>query len=123
MGSVTIERAGEIIAHHNESKVLSKRGNPLWSTEESNPAPGKVVWKHDGNNLELNALGVVDGWLVVEQPEGYLNGIIWRDGTYYADLIVDRKNGRPVKGLTLKEVGQGDYRIKGTTLPGGLGNI
>ena len=71
MESVTIERSGVIIAHHKESKALSKRGNPLWSIQESNPAPGRVVWRHCGKNLELNALGVVNGWLVVEQPGGF----------------------------------------------------
>lgn len=123
MGSVTIEKAGEVIAHHNKNKAERERGKPPWSIKEPNPAPGKIMWKHDGKKLELNALGVVDGWLVVEQPEGYLNGIIWRDGLYYADLIVNTKNSHPVRELTIKEVGNGGYRVKGTEPQGKLGSV
>ena len=123
MGSVTIERAGEVIAHHNENMALSKRGKLPWLIKEPNPAPGKILWKHGGKKLELNALGVVDGWLVVEQQEGYLNGINWRDGLYYADLIVNTKNNHPVRELTIKEVGNGGYRVKGTGPLGKLGSV
>jgi hypothetical protein len=49
---------------------------------------------------------------VVRQPNGVLAGIIWSDGSYHANDIVNRKTGFPAKKTTLKSLGSGKYQVK-----------
>mgnify|MGYP005665463169 CR=1 FL=1 len=45
--------------------------------------------------VTLDVLEVRGGWLICRQPNGYLCGIIWSDGSYYADLLED-PHGEPL---------------------------
>jgi hypothetical protein len=60
------------------------------------------------------------GWLICRQPDGLLCGVIWSDGTYYAEVLEDQ-DGRP-----LTELSDGAH-VRGTVFfsedPEDLGSI
>jgi len=86
---ITIERKGEILAHHTTETPLSHDGQPVWVVKEKNPEPGPVIWRQGGNVQILDILGVKGGWLITKQRGGYLSGIIWSSGQYYSNLLED----------------------------------
>jgi hypothetical protein len=73
------------------------------------PAPGLATWEQGGNEQRLEIITVKGGWLVARQSNKYLCGIIWSQGSYYANVIEDAKTGTPCK--TLRARGQ---RVRGT---------
>jgi hypothetical protein len=40
--------------------------------------------------MEIELLGFVGGWMLARQPDGFVIGIIWSDGSYYADFVIDK---------------------------------
>jgi len=125
-----ITRNDEILAHHTTESCMSRYGQEVWIVEDETPEPGPAIWHHEEKQAELDVLGVLDGWLVVKQPDGYLAGIIWSDGGYYADVIVDA-DGKPVAGISFDDLAAasaatpsgGCYQVNGTIQMGQLGSI
>lgn len=118
MESIVIAKGRRIIAHHTTDHPRSSYGQNVWVVEEENPGGGKILWKQGDNEMELKAIGVVGGWLVAQQSDGALCGIIWSDGRYYAELIVDRETEQPVKQTTLPQLQSGKYMVRGTITVG-----
>jgi hypothetical protein len=109
MTPITISRNGEVFAHHTTTNALSHYGQPVWIIEDNDPAPGPVIWQQGETQLKMTVLTVRGGWLCVRQPGGLLAGIIWSDGSYYANLI-ETRDGRPCKSLYKR----GGQRVRGT---------
>ena len=124
MKGITIERNGEVLDHHTTESCLSHYGQPVWVIKVEDPEPGPVTWKQGENEQPLEILGVKGGWLIVKQSDGYLSGIIWSDGNYFANILENSKTGRPCKKLSHK----GGQRVKDTVQfdsnnPDDLGSI
>ncbi|MFB3901920.1 MAG: hypothetical protein ACE15E_00565 [Acidobacteriota bacterium] len=108
--SITITQNSQVIAHHTTDSPLSHYGQPVWVIEQDPDLPGEIHWSQKGGGeCRLQALELRGGWLVCRQPGGFLVGIIWSDGTYYAELLEDRA-GRPIKRLTRRA----GLRVRGT---------
>ena len=118
MDSIKITQNGKILAEHSVDSPLSRYGLPVWTILEPEPSPGAALWIKGAAKQWIVIIGVRDGWLVVKQQDGLLCGIIWSDGTYYANLIVN-VDGRPVRGLVDVE----GLHVGGTIALGGLGSI
>ena len=101
MGPITIRRKEKILAHHTTESYLSHYGQPVWTIEDEDPKPGRATWEQDGKEQEIDILGVKAGWLIVRQSDGYLAGIIWSDGGYFANLLED-SDGTPCRKLKKK---------------------
>ena len=99
MSKITIKRGQDILAHHTTESPLSHYGQPVWVVEDPDPAPGPITWQQGETKYTLDLLEVKGGWAIVRQPDGYLAGIIWSDGTYYADMIVDDKDWSLIEDL------------------------
>ena len=89
MEGITITRDGELLAHHTTESSLSHYGQPVWVVELEDPDPGPATWKQGDQEIPLEVIEARGGWLVCRQPDNLLCGIIWTDGTYHADLLVD----------------------------------
>ena len=98
MEPIQIERDGKVLAHHTTETFLSHYGQLVWTIEDASPEPAPVIWKQGHKAIPLHVVELRGGWLVCRQPDGFLCGIIWTDGTYYADLVVD-ESGEPVQDL------------------------
>ena len=109
MKPITISRNGETLAQHTTASPLSHYGQAVWVIEVENPEPGPAVWQQGENQFKLNVLAVRGGWLIAKQPDGLLCGIIWSDGSYYANLL-ETRDGRPCKSLYKR----GGQRVRGT---------
>lgn len=96
MQPITITQGNTVLAHHTTAHPRSSYGQSIWSIEVPAPATGPATWRQGGESHELVIIGPHDGWLVCRQADGRLCGIIWSDGSYYANLLVT-KAGRPVK--------------------------
>ena len=114
MTMIEITKKGEVIAHHTTESPMSHYGQAVWIIEDENPGRGKAVWSQGETRVDLQIKGVVGGWLVAVQPDGLLCGIIWSDGSYYAEVIEDRATGEPVRQATMKELQSGKYQVRGT---------
>ena len=110
MEPITIERNGEVLAHHTTESCLSHYGQAVWIVEDEDPGPGPATWKQGENEQALDVIEVKGGWLIVRQADGYLSGIIWSDGNYYANILEDTKTRRPCKILRKR----GGQRIRDT---------
>ncbi len=95
---ITIEQNGEVIAHHTTESGLSHYGQPVWVVENDDPQPGPAVWRGGEMEINMDILEIRGGWLVCRQPDGLLCGVIWSDGAYYSDVLVD-ESGDPVREL------------------------
>jgi hypothetical protein len=114
---IEILKKGEVIARHTTESHLSHYGQPVWIVENENPGRGKAIWTDGKQELEIKIIGVVGGWLVIQQHDGLYAGIIWSDGNYFADLIVTRKGQFPVNQeskVTLKKLENGQYMVRNT---------
>ena len=123
MERIRIERNGQVLAHHTTATPLCHYGQAVWVVENKSPKPGPATWKQGAKEQRLDVLGVKDGWLLCRQRGGLLCGIIWSDGGYYADLLVDTKTQKPCKTLRKR----GGQEIRGTIKldpgPDDLGSI
>jgi hypothetical protein len=106
---ITIFRGEEILAHHTTASPLSHYGQAVWVVEVYEPDPGPATWRQNDIRIDIVVLETRGGWLVCRQPDGNLCGIIWSDGSYHADLIVDAA-GRPCKRLEKN----GRYQVRHT---------
>jgi len=98
MQAITIKKDGQIIAHHTTETSLSHYGQSVWVIEESEPGSGPALWSQGDNIQEIEIICKRGGWLIICQSDKYLAGIIWSDGNYYADLLVNTK-GYPCRTL------------------------
>lgn len=115
MNPITITKEGQIIAHHTTDSSMSHYGQPVWTVEDSDPGEGRVIWSQGDNQVEMDVLGVVGGWLVAKQPDGLWIGIIWSDGDYYANVIDQRGYGRPAPvQTTIEDFRSGQFVIRDT---------
>jgi hypothetical protein len=114
MQPITISRQETILGHHTTDSPLSHYGQPVWLVEESEPSPGPAQWAQGDHVQSLTVLGIVGGWLVARQSDGLLIGILWSDGTYYAEVIEERRTRRPAKRATLNSLRHGRYCVRGT---------
>ena len=112
MNPIKITRGEVVLARHTTQSSLSHYGQAAWVVEDPDPAPGPVVWQQGETKTRMTIIGLRGGWLCVRQPGGLLAGIIWSDGSYYANLI-ETRDGRPCKSLYKR----GGQRVRGT-LPG-----
>ena len=103
----------EIIAHHTRNNPASSYGQEVWVVEVEEPELGPAIWRQNSQEVEIILHGVVGGWLVVTQPDGFLSAIIWSDGNYYANIIEDRRKGNGVKNKSLEELKSGEYQVRG----------
>lgn len=127
MNPITITRGEEILAHHTTDSPLSHYGQPVWVVEVDDPEPGLVTWSQEGEEVfELDILGVAHGWLLGRQPQNNaVIGIIWSDGNYFADCLVD-KNDRAICGkFNIDKIPVGAHIRNTVFLPGdeGIGAI
>ena len=120
---ISIEKDGDILAHHTTETCLSHYGQPVWVIENDDPPPGCVIWRQGEREEKLDFLGVVDGWFVAVQSDGKLVGIIWSDGNYYANLIENTETGQVAEKTTIKQIEEGCYQVRGTVPIGGIGCI
>jgi len=96
--SITRLGTGDLLAEQTTSHALSHYGSLIWSILDPEPCAGPAIWRQGANRQELDVLEVRDGWLIVRQQSGVLAGIIWSDGTYFADVLIDG-NGHPATEL------------------------
>src|SRR5574341_1151130 len=113
MDPITTTRGDTILAHHTTESPNSHYGQPIWQIEESDPGPGPAIWRQGDNAQPITIVGVVGGWLVARQRDGLLCGILWSDGNYYANVIEDRRHGRPAKGAALTSLCSARYQVRG----------
>jgi len=113
---IKIVQNGKILAEHTTDSPLSHYGQAVWTILEPEPIPVAAMWIQGVVKQWIEILQVKDGWLVVKQADGLLCAIIWSDGTYYANLIVDADD-KPVREL------QDGLHVRGTVPLGGLGSI
>jgi hypothetical protein len=118
MEMVTISRqvgkTDQILARHSTDGCRSSYGQAIWHVLEPDVTPGKAVWRQGTRIEPLTVLGVVGGWLVARQRDGLLCGILWSgDGCYYANLIETRRDGQPVRAISMKSLRSGRYRVRG----------
>lgn len=114
MEPITITKDGTIIAHHTTESCLSHYGQPVWVVEDEDPGEGKAIWSQGENEQPLQIIGVLGGWLIAAQSNGLLLGIIWSDGSYYANLIVRRDSDLPArKDTTLNELRACRHQVQG----------
>ena len=114
---IRIKQGENILAEHNTDSPLSHYGQAVWIVQEENPdtGPAEITITQDGGEsqtIPMEIVGVFDGWLVARQPDGYLCGIIWSDGSYYADLI--EQDGEPVQEWKEDSFENGSYTVRGT---------
>ena len=89
MTPITIKRNSKILAHHTTESPLSHYGQSVWVVEDPDPTPGPITWQQGETKYTLDLLEIKGGWAIVRQPDEYLAAIIWSDGTYYADMLID----------------------------------
>jgi len=118
---IIIEKDGTILAQHTNESYLSHYDQPVWVIEEEEPDPGRVVWRQGKKEQYLDFLGVVDGWFIAAQSDGNLVGIIWSDGSYYANLIVQAGTGQVADRTALDNIDDGTFQVIGTVPMGILG--
>lgn len=111
---IQILQNGEVLAHHTTETPLSHYGQAVWVVEVENPGTGRAIWTHGELEFDIQIKGVVGGWLVAQQPDDLLTGIIWTDGSYYANIIEDRETGEAVREASLEELRSGRYQVRGT---------
>ena len=111
MKAITIYRGDTVLGHHTTDSSMSHYGQPVWQIEDDEPEPGPATWHQDGQNIYMDIIGVIGGWLVCRQPGGLLIGIIWSDGNYYAECIVKQATGKPIRRGKLTS---GQYEVRGT---------
>lgn len=104
---------GKILAHHTTESQLSRYSQPVWIVEEEECLEDVIIWKQGDNEIKMDCFGVIGGWLVVEQPNGILAGIIWTDGTYYSGNIINRDTQDVVTEDTLDDLGSGMFMVDG----------
>ena len=118
MNAITITRSGVTLASHTADHARSSYGTLIWSIEESNPDPGPAEWsQQDNGKMAIKIIGVVGGWLVAIQPNGLLVGILWSDGSYYAECIVNRQTQTTTSRAKLSSLQSGKYMVRGTIVP------
>jgi hypothetical protein len=114
---------GDLLAEQTTSHPLSSYGTLVWSILDPEPAPGRAIWQQGKNVQELDNIGVRDGWLIVRQQTGILAGIIWSDGSYFADILVDRDGNAATEfsdGLRVRGGGSIGWRHGRNPSGGGL---
>ncbi|MDD4273402.1 MAG: hypothetical protein PHG14_06710 [Desulfobacter postgatei] len=116
MESIQIKQGNEVIAERRTDDIRSRYGTPVWTILNEDPEPGKGIFLHGETVIPLLILGVRDGWLIVREKSGFLVGIIWSDGSFFAEAIID-ENGMQVTKLSP------GCRVQGTLHTGGLGSI
>jgi hypothetical protein len=95
---ISIVRGDTVLAHHTSESPMSSYGQPVWVVLDSDPAPGPATWRQRDHSLTVEILGTRARWLIVRQPDRLLCGILWSDGSYYADLLADAE-GTPTTEL------------------------
>jgi hypothetical protein len=86
----------------------------VWAVEVADPEPGPVTIEcDDGDVIEAKAVGVVGGWLLLAAAgENELVAILWSDGRYLADSVIDRTSGAKVNATVgLDDLRSGRYRV------------
>jgi hypothetical protein len=121
MEPIVIKQNGEILAHHTTESCLSHYGQPVWVVEDEDPKPGPATWSQGDNIQELEILCVKAWWLIVRQPDGYLVGILWNDGDYYANLL-ETAGGKPCRDLEAGQMVRGAVRLDPDN-PDDLGSV
>lgn len=116
MDKIEIIKEGKILAHHTTEHIRSSYGQSVWCVIDDKPEPGAAQFKQGEKTVNIEIIETRGGWLVVRQPDGNLSGIIWSDGGYFADLIVDT-NGSPVRELI------DGCQVRNTLPIGDLGSI
>ena len=114
---------GDLLAFTTPDHPLSRYNYPAWSVQTENPPPGPVILTSPAPPLalQLELLGIVDGWAVLRDEGGAALGVIWSDGSYEAGLIRERATGELAKGITLESVLTGEYMVEGAVLlPGAV---
>ena len=114
---------GDLLAFTTPDHPLSRYNYPVWSVQTENPPPGPVILTSPAPplSLQLELLGIVDGWAILRDEGGAALGVIWSDGDYAAGLIRRRETGEIALDVTLEAIATGEYQVEGTTLfPGNL---
>ena len=113
---IQITRDKVVLAEHDWLHALaSSYGQPVWSIADPEPAPGPAVWEDydNGDRTEIHILGVVGSWLVVAGPRG-LHAIIWTDGLYYTEAIINLRTGNQAgREVDLAQLTGDDYLVSG----------
>lgn len=114
MNPITITRGEVILAHHTTESSLSHYGEPVWVVEDENPDSGPVKWEQVGGiTMEIDIIGVTDGWLIARQSDGLIIAIIWSDGSYYAECVVDQNDQAYSGEFDLENIPEGAH-VRGT---------
>ena len=116
MEKIKIVKDGGILAHHTTETPLSHYWQAVWIVLDEDPSEGPAIFRQGDNQLDIEILEVIGGWLVIRQPDKNLAGIIWSDGKYFADLLED-PDGNPVQELA------DDSQVRNTMPMGKLGSV
>jgi hypothetical protein len=111
-----IDNEGTIIAAHTIEHPRSSYGTQIWCIYDESPSPGPAVLKSEGISCPIEIIDVIGGWLVCKRSDGLLFGVIWSDGSYFADLLTD-ESGEPVKEY------RDGLQVRGTVPLGELGSV
>ena len=87
-----IDKDGTIIAAHTIEHPLAGYGVQVWYIYDHDPHPGPAILFAENISCPIEIIGLQAGWLIIRRSDRRLSGIIWRDGCYYADLLVDENN-------------------------------
>jgi len=111
-----IDKDGLIIAAHTTEHPRSSYGTQIWCIYIETPSAGPATWRQGDKEITIEIINLVEGWLVCRQPDGYLCGIIWSDGSYYSDMLIDSED------CQVQEYQDG-LHVRGTVPMGKLGCI
>jgi len=109
---VIVTLDGRLLAHHTTEHPSASHDTLIWTVEETPEEGAEVFWTQGEIRHRLTVVGVVAGWLVVRQANGFLVGILWSDGSYRAGLIVDRETDAPA--LADADLTSGKYTVRRT---------
>ena len=115
--------AGEILATHTTHHPRSSYGALVWSVEIEEPGPGPVILaqKEPPMSLQLQLLGIVDGWAVLRDTDHTGIAVVWSDGTFHTGIIRDRETGEIARDLTLEKIESGACTVDGAVMfPGSV---
>ena len=113
---IKITRDNEILAEQTTDHPNSSYGSPVLVIHDESPEPGPATIILEDDSFQIEIIGEKAGWLVAKDERGFLIGVIWSDGSFFADNIVDES------GSFATELSDG-CQVRGTLPIGELGSV
>jgi len=113
MENIIITRNGKVLAHQASDRPLSRTGQKAWLIDQYYVRHGKIEWRQGEKKIELKVRAHLGDWVIVRDRDGLNIAIRWRQGTtYFADFLINRKTGQPVKRFSSASFMAGRYKVR-----------